>query len=134
MNLIIFPDWSQSEESINLELAQVIKTLGTHSESSKITLLIDTTNSANEDAELLLSSITMNLLMEEDLDITDGLEISLIGNLANIQWKALLPQIHGRIILEHENQQALIQAKTETLTSYKLESFSQVRDEEFFFA
>ncbi|MBD2360726.1 FkbM family methyltransferase [Anabaena minutissima FACHB-250] len=134
INLIVFPDWSQPEDSIGLELAQVIKTIATHSESSKTTLLIDTTNILAEDVELFLSSITMSLLMEEDLDITDELEITLLVNLAEIQWKALLPRLHGRIILEHENQQAVVQAKAATLTSYDLESFSQVRDEEFFFA
>ena len=134
INLIIFPDWSESEDLISLELAQVIKTLVTHSNSHKTTLLIDTSNITGEDAELLLSSVTINLLMEEDLDISDGLEISLVVNLADIQWETLLPHIHGRIILEHENQQALIHTKANTLTSYQLASFNQARDEEFFFA
>ncbi|WP_231866929.1 MULTISPECIES: FkbM family methyltransferase [unclassified Anabaena] len=133
VNFIIFPDWSASEESISLELAQVIRTLATSPDSCKTTLLIDTTNISGEDAELLLSSVTMTLLMEEDLDITDGLEISLVVNLADIQWKALLPRIHGRICLEHENQQALIQVKAETLSSYTLESLNQAQEEKFFF-
>jgi hypothetical protein len=134
INLIIFPDWSASEESISVELAQVIRTLATHTDSYKTTLLIDTTDISGEDAELFLSSVTMNLLMAEDLDLTDGLEISLVMNLADIQWNALLPRIRGRIILENENQQALIQAKVDTLESYPLTSFSQEQDKEFFFA
>ncbi|MCX7593322.1 MAG: FkbM family methyltransferase [Fischerella sp.] len=133
VNLIIFPDWSQSEELISLELAQVIKTLAIHAESSNITLLIDTNNIAREDAELFLSSVTMNLLLEEDLDIADGLEIALVINFADIQWRALRPRLYGRIILEYENQQALIQAKADTLPAYELASFSQARDQEFFF-
>ncbi|ABA19975.1 Glycosyl transferase, group 1 [Trichormus variabilis ATCC 29413] len=133
INLIIFPDWSESEDLIGLELTQIIKTLATHPDSDKTTLLIDTTNFLTEDAELLLSSATMNLLMEEDLDITDGIEISLVANLSDIQWEALLPRIHGRITLEHENQEALKQVKAENLTSYELTSFSQVCEEEFFF-
>ncbi|MBD2344442.1 class I SAM-dependent methyltransferase [Anabaena subtropica] len=133
INLIIFPDWQESEDLIGLELMQIIKTLATHPDSHKTTLLIDTTNFVTEDAELLLSSVTMNLLMEEDLDITNGIEISLVANLSEIQWKTLLPRIHGRITLEHENQEARIQVKAENLTSYELASFSQVREEEFFF-
>ncbi|MGH1395934.1 MAG: class I SAM-dependent methyltransferase [Trichormus sp.] len=132
-NLIIFPDWSKPEDLICLELGEIIKALATHPESSKTTLLIDTTDISTEDAELLLSSITMNLIMEEDLDITDGLEISLIVNLSDIQWQALLPRIHGRIILEHENKQAILQVKAENLISYELTSFSQVPEKEFFF-
>ncbi|BAT55078.1 Glycosyl transferase, group 1 [Nostoc sp. NIES-3756] len=134
INLIIFPDWSVSEESISEELAQVIRTLATHTDSHKTTLLIDTTDISGEDAELFLSSVTMNLLMEEDLDLTDSLEISLVLNLADIQWKTLLPRIRGRIILQNENQQALIPVKADTLASYPLITFSQEQDKEFFFA
>ncbi|QSJ20799.1 class I SAM-dependent methyltransferase [Nostoc sp. UHCC 0702] len=133
-NLIIFPDWSQSEEVITLELEQVIKAVATDIDSEKTTLLISTSNINDEDAELLLSSVTMNLLMQEDLDISDGLEISLIGNLSDIQWSVLRSRIHARIILEHENQDALIEAKAETLTSCEIESLQPVRDEQFFFA
>ncbi len=134
INLIIFPDWLQPEELISLELERVLKTLATHPESEKTTLLIDTNDIAGEDAELFLSSVTINLLMQEDLDITEGLEISLVGDLADIQWEALLPRINARIVVEHENQQALMQAKAENLASYEIESFSQARDEQFFFA
>ncbi|MEH2133752.1 MAG: glycosyltransferase [Nostoc sp.] len=107
INLIIFPDWSQSEDSISLDLEIVIKALAAYSDSQKTTLIIDTSDIASEDAAILLSGVTMNLLMQEDLDITEGLEISLVGHLANIQWAALLPRISTRIILEYENKQAV---------------------------
>ncbi|BAY60647.1 putative glycosyltransferase [Calothrix brevissima NIES-22] len=109
INLIIFPDWSQSEESIGLELEQVIKVLATYPESQKTTLLIDTNNIALEDAEIFLSSIAMNLLMNEDLDITEELEISLVDILSNHQWQALLPNLTARITLEIDNKLALAQ-------------------------
>ncbi|MEH2458409.1 methyltransferase domain-containing protein [Nostoc sp.] len=134
INLIIFPDWSQPEELIGLELQQVMKTVSTHPNSEKTTLLIVTGNSTAEDAELFLSSVVMNLLVEEDLDVTEELEISLVGNLADIQWKALLPRIYARIVLEYEDPNALNQAKAETLISYKIEEFSETQAEQFFFA
>ncbi|BAZ32862.1 type 11 methyltransferase [Cylindrospermum sp. NIES-4074] len=124
INLIIFPDWSQTEELISLDLEQVIKVVATNADSDKITLLVNTTNIAGEDAELLLSSVTMNLLMQEDLDITEGLEISLLGNLADIQWEALLPRINTRIVLEHEDQQALAQVPVDQLVSSKIDNLS----------
>jgi predicted O-linked N-acetylglucosamine transferase (SPINDLY family)/glycosyltransferase involved in cell wall biosynthesis len=107
INLIVFPDWSQPEDLISLDLEIVIKTLATYSGSQKTTLIIDTSDIASEEAAILLSGVTMNLLMQEDIDITEGLEISLLGNLANIQWAALLPRISARIILEYENKHAL---------------------------
>ncbi|MEH1765201.1 MAG: O-linked N-acetylglucosamine transferase family protein [Nostoc sp.] len=111
INLIIFPDWSQSEDLISLDLERVIKTLAAYSGSHKTTLIIDTSDIASEDAAILVSGVTMNLLMQEDLDVNEGLEISLGANLANIQWTALLPRISARIILEYENKQAVIKCQ-----------------------
>ncbi len=107
-NLIIFPDWSQPEELISLDLERVIKTLAEYSDSQRTTLLIDTSDISSEDAAIFLSGLTMNLLLQEDIDLNEGLEISFVGNLADIQWTALLPRISARIILEYENKQAVI--------------------------
>ncbi len=133
INFIIFPDWSQPEESIGLDLELVLKVVANHPDSEKTTLLVNTKNISVEDAELFLSSVAMNILMQEDLDITEGLEISLVADLADIQWKALLPRISGRIILEHEDENSIIQAKAENITAYELESLNSVIDEQFFF-
>ncbi|GAC1501422.1 MAG: hypothetical protein NVS2B14_14160 [Chamaesiphon sp.] len=122
INLIIFPDWSQPEESLGIDLERVIKAIATHPDSSRITLLIDTSNIANEDANLVLSSVTMNLLMQEDLDVTDGPEISLVGKLGEIQWQALLLRIKSRIVLDNENQQALDRTGARRISSCELDS------------
>ncbi|AFY41987.1 methyltransferase domain-containing protein [Nostoc sp. PCC 7107] len=123
INLIIFPDWSQSEDVLGLELESVIKAIATYPDRQKTTLLINTSNISAEDVELLLSGITMNLLMEEDLDISEGLEISLVGSLADIQWQALLPRLSSRIILEHEDKAALAELSLESLPACELENF-----------
>jgi hypothetical protein len=122
INLIIFPDWLQPEDLLYQDLASVISTLTTHPDKSQITLLIDTHNISDEEADMLLSSLTMNLLMEEDVDITEGPEISLLGNMSNMQWKTLLPKINTRIALATDNQQAIAQAKAENLPSCELDN------------
>jgi glycosyltransferase involved in cell wall biosynthesis len=119
-NFIIFPDWSQPENHLSLELAEIIKALASHPESSNTTLLISISSIDAEEAAMFLSSITMNLLLEEDLDISEDLELVPVGNLAPIQWKALLPRIHARITLPNEDKQALTQAQFVNLKSYEL--------------
>jgi predicted O-linked N-acetylglucosamine transferase (SPINDLY family) len=126
-NLIIFPDWSQPEDSLSQDLARVIRAIATHPDRSYMTLLIDTSNISDEEANLVVSGVAMNLLMEEDLDITERAEISLIGNLSEICWEALLPHLHARIVLENENEQASAKARVDTLPSYKLDSFSNTQ-------
>ena len=124
INIILFPDWQQPEESLCLQLEGVMTTLLAHKEPSKITALLDTNNISEEDANLVLSSVIMNILMQEDLDETDVPEISLLGNLSEMQWKALLPCIHYRVVLENENQQAVAQAGAASLPSLKAANLS----------
>jgi len=123
INLIVFPDWTQPEESLGLELERLVRAIATHPDQSKMTLLVDSSNISDEDANLVLSSVAMNLLMEEDLDVSDGLEISLIGQLSEIQWSFLMPRLNGRIVLENENKEAIAAAKHEEIPSYLLDSF-----------
>jgi hypothetical protein len=117
-NLVIFPDWFQGESSLEAELKDVLKFIANYQQENSITLLIDTTGIAEEDANLFLSGVALNLLMEEDLDISDHLEISLLNNLSKIQWENLLPTLQGRIVLENENKEAIAAAKAESLPIY----------------
>jgi predicted O-linked N-acetylglucosamine transferase (SPINDLY family)/GT2 family glycosyltransferase len=123
VNLMVFPDWNQSEESVGLELQQVIQTLATQSGDRQTTLLIDTTNIAIEDAEMFISSVAMNLMMEADIDITEELEISLIEDLSDIQWETLMPKINARIVLECDNQASIGNLSLTELSQLDLESF-----------
>ncbi len=121
-NLMIFPDWAASEADLCRNLEQVIRAIAIHPARSQITLLIDTSGVSEEDANLFLSGVAMNLFMQEDLDITEGPEISLVGKLEGIQWEALLPRIQARIVLGKENQQAIATVKAENLPAWEPES------------
>ncbi|NES77587.1 MULTISPECIES: FkbM family methyltransferase [unclassified Okeania] len=124
LNLIIFPDWSQTEETVGLELQAVIKNLVNHPDRSKMTLLIDNSNISAEDADLILSSVVMNLLMESELEVDEGPEIFLVGELSQIQWSALIPQLQGWIKLENENGEAIAQVKADNIPLIELSNFS----------
>jgi glycosyltransferase involved in cell wall biosynthesis len=122
INLVIFPDWSQPEEVLYTELANIIKTITTHPNRSKITLLIDHQNISDEDANLALSSVMMNLLMEEELELDDSVEIVLMGQLNSSQWSALSSQLQGRIKLNAENQEAIASVGAEIIPVFDLDN------------
>ncbi|GAB4188540.1 MAG: hypothetical protein Fur006_29040 [Coleofasciculaceae cyanobacterium] len=124
INLIVFPDWSVPEESLGLDLERLLKALVTHPDSHQITLLVDTSGISEEEANLILSGIAMNLLLQEELDVIEGLTISLVKQLGEIQWDALLPRLQARIVLEHENQEAIGQLKVKTLPCFEIDSLS----------
>ncbi|MCB8759381.1 FkbM family methyltransferase [Planktothrix agardhii 1029] len=128
INFVIFPDWNQPEEILYPELADAIQEIASHPNRNQIALLIDHSNFPDEEADLALSSVIMNLLMEEDIDIDESLAIGLIGKLSPVQWSALYSRLQGRIILEHENQEILSKFTGEKLSSYSL---VQVRDSSF---
>jgi len=119
INLIVFPDWSVDQESLELELVQIVKTIVIHPNHSQITLLINVHNIDEEDASTLLSSIVMHLLIEEELEIPEDIEISFVGELKKIQWQALLRHIQGRILLENEDRQ-MIDSLISPIQSYSI--------------
>ncbi|MCC3406143.1 MAG: methyltransferase domain-containing protein [Microcoleus sp. PH2017_10_PVI_O_A] len=124
VNLIIFPDWSQSEDTLFRELTKAIGALATHPDKSKMTLLVDSSNISDEDANLALSSVAMNLLMQEDLDVSEGPEITLLGLLSEIQREIIISNLHVRIALENENIEAIASLAAQTLPSCELVSLS----------
>jgi predicted O-linked N-acetylglucosamine transferase (SPINDLY family) len=118
LNLLIFPDWSQPEELLYLELAAIIKSIVTHPDRDSLALLIDSTEiveSSELDAHLILSGILMNLCMTEDLDPAGEPEIILLENLTQSQWQDILPQIQYRIRLNAENQRTLADSGAEKI-------------------
>ncbi|NET41045.1 MAG: methyltransferase type 11 [Okeania sp. SIO2B3] len=107
INLIIFPDWSCEEEELYKDFARVLTAIASRPDKGRMKLLVDTTNISQEDADMALSSIVMNLMMEEELDVEEGPDISLVGELSQIQWEALLTLVKGKIALECENEEAI---------------------------
>jgi glycosyltransferase involved in cell wall biosynthesis len=121
INYIIFPNWLQSEDVLCQELAQVIKTLYSHPQATKITLLIDNSDITQENAELLLYSVVTDLIWNENLAYKAEIQISLINTLNEIQWRLTLPYIKAQIQLENENQNSIVTANAETIHKCKLE-------------
>jgi hypothetical protein len=66
--------------------------------------------------------------MEEDLDVSDGPEILLIGQLSEIQWSVLMPRLNGIIVLENENREAIVQIASQKIPSVQIESLSEFRN------
>ena len=121
VNLIIFPNWKQLEEYLYQDLTNVIRSIITHPNKSKIKLWIDNSDIPDENANDIISNVVFNLIMQEDLDVTDEPAISLIGVLSKMQWKSLLSQIQARIVLNNENKGAITKVGAETLISFALE-------------
>lgn len=84
-----------------------------------MTLLIDTSGVSEEKADLFLLRIAMNLLMQENIDVTDSLDITLVGQLDEVQWEALLPRIHACIPLRKSKDQEISLANTSSYGKFR---------------
>jgi glycosyltransferase involved in cell wall biosynthesis len=126
INLIIFPDWTASEDALLDELATAIGAIATHPDKNNMTLLVDSTNISDDDADMAVSSIVMNLMLEQELDLESGPDICVIGQLSKIQWQALLPRIHGRIVLELENKEAIAYAKLQEISVWQIDRLTVI--------
>jgi hypothetical protein len=126
INFIIFPNWGAAEESLSDELSKAIQAVLDRPDRSCITLLIDTSEIDEEDANLILCNITMNLLLENDLDVSEVPEITLIGQMSKQQWEILSHHLRARIVLDKENKPVAFRAgnwpqcKIENLANYEI--------------
>jgi hypothetical protein len=113
-NLIAFPDWQQPEEILLETLIQLLQTVLTSGDRQHTTLLIYTGDFDPEAADLLLSSVTLDLLAETDLDLDDDSapEITLLPPLPPAQWQILLSHITSRLALAYEDEAAIAQSGT----------------------
>lgn len=127
-NLIIFPDWNVSEETLLQELGNTLNTISNHPKAGKITLLLDLKGISQEDADLALSSAVMNLMMEEGIELREDLEISPIPELSDRAWEILLANVNGRIVLETENRDRVTEIGADQIPAYTLNT---VNSEQF---
>jgi SAM-dependent methyltransferase len=123
INLIIFPDWSQSMEVIFEQLVNLCQAIIDHPKSREITLLIDTQNTNLEDTQFLLADVLLNLCYEENIEANNdnSPEFNLLKTNSPEEYKGLLPVLHSRIILEGENKEFINQIGLEQLPSHTIE-------------
>lgn len=106
-NFIILPNWSLSRDLLIPEIVKVIRSVSNNLRNQRTTLLIEGNGLNSDHFEVFLSDIALNLLIQEDLEIPEGLNISLVGNLDNIQWKYLLTRIQASIPIKHKDRKVL---------------------------
>ncbi|MDJ1182177.1 hypothetical protein [Roseofilum casamattae] len=120
INIIIFPDWSQSEEILLFDLATVLQAAIQHPQNDEITLVVETGGISDEDADAAMSAAIMQLLMEENIDTSDSPELCLTGSLGRLQWQALASQLQGRLAM---NAESSLPAVLSSLPVYSVEQF-----------
>ena len=127
LNLIIFPDWQQDEETLLLNLAEVLRAIASHPQVEEITLIIDITNTeSEEDAQMLVSGVTMNLMLEEEIELPETTQIAFISNLTTEQEKYLAKQLNYQINLSSENKSSIKGLNTCSLEEVKTLNLSRV--------
>lgn len=127
INLIFYPDCSKSEDALCSDISMIVRSLLSHPDRCYMTLLIDHSNISEEEANLILSSVTMNILMQEDVDVSDESEIYLISNLTNTQCAALSPRIQAQVILKEEKSRNMNQEKMTNIPLCLINSFINQR-------
>ncbi|WP_156435266.1 hypothetical protein [Leptolyngbya sp. O-77] len=115
-NLIALPDWEQPEDVLFAELADLLRTVITAPGGEDTTLLVDMGNMDAQEADFALSSVTLHLIEEEELELgEDAPEITLLPPLPADQWNLLRPRLTARIDLPHNNTAAIARAALDTL-------------------
>ena len=105
------------------ELDKIARIVLKHPDKSQINLIICSAIS-EEEANYILADVTMNILMQENLDVSNAPEFSIIEMPSKLQWEALRPRILARICLENENQRAIADYGSAKLPTFTLDSFN----------
>ncbi len=104
--VIAFPDWQQPEDQLLTNLETAIRQVLYHPQNHRMVLYIYAGNTSPlsiEEAEMVLSSAVLQALMRDDLEIPDGLEISLIDAIDT----TIGQQIQYQLPVGMENQAAI---------------------------
>lgn len=114
--LAVCPDWSQPEPEILQDLAALFRSVMLHPERQKMTLLFDSKGIGPEQVDLMLSTVAIQLAMDEQIDVTvEGPEVVLMEVLSEEQWQELLPDLWGQIVLPHMRGRGHYPAPLKTL-------------------
>lgn len=112
INLAIFPDWNQPEDSLISALENVLLTVGEHPDRTKITLLINSVNfpiHPELTADLLLANLVLKILVDYQIDLSnEGAEITLIDEFFNQKkFSQVIKKVNYTISLEQEDREQL---------------------------
>ncbi|CAN1212289.1 hypothetical protein TUMEXPCC7403_18925 [Tumidithrix helvetica PCC 7403] len=127
INLIVFPDWSASPDDIRESLSQAIRQVLLHSDRGAITLLIDASDTDVNSGDELLAELTMNLIMQEDIDLEEEPQIALISDLSPVEWQVLIGQINSRITTDLDDRERIQHTGAESLKTIASEQLLAVQ-------
>jgi SAM-dependent methyltransferase len=102
-NFIIFPDWSCPLELITVDLWQAVEAFVKNPSNQLMSLFIQANDLELSQANLIVETIIMNLLLDGCIDDSNQLSLHCIGQLDRLQWKLLLSRIQAHIQIDHQN-------------------------------
>jgi glycosyltransferase involved in cell wall biosynthesis len=121
-NVIAFPDWRQPEADLLAALQSVLRYGLTQGDRANLTLLLTLGDADLEMANMALSEVTMFLFMEAGLGTDTVPELSLVPDLGELQWQALLPKLSAWIPLPQQDELLLVKSGVALLRKLECQS------------
>lgn len=106
INILLCPDWRQSETMLQRELSVAIGSILAYPQREKIAIFLEAQNIDAEEASLLVSGVFMDLLMEAELAGEKEPAVSFLSNLDLQQWGNLFSRINYYLPLNPKNNTA----------------------------
>ncbi|OIP76652.1 MAG: hypothetical protein AUK48_05515 [Oscillatoriales cyanobacterium CG2_30_44_21] len=72
INILICPDWQEDEENLYKSLRNCLSVIFNHPQKKNISILIGITEHTSENVDSLLSDVALDLIFEENIDVSDG--------------------------------------------------------------
>ncbi|UBF26255.1 methyltransferase domain-containing protein [Kovacikia minuta CCNUW1] len=121
-NLLLCPDWSESEEALHSAMVEVFKAVSQHPDRKHTTLLISQGNFPLEGEltlEEALYTLVFSALLNEGIDlVNEGPELSIIPPLTPEEYDVLFQKVNYRIRLSQEYIYPEMNAGLEKIPAY----------------
>jgi MoaA/NifB/PqqE/SkfB family radical SAM enzyme/phage tail protein X len=133
-NLVVFPDWSNDDELICMEIRLIIEKIANLPSKDSIAILIDTTGIDQGDASLLISAALMEVMLNEEIEVDEQIENMLIlTKISDLQNSDLQNRISCRISLMNENNDAIESSRSHHLPIINIADLKHIKFHEHSF-
>ncbi len=107
MNFLVLFNWASPEPELLLELTTIIKAFIDHPDRSNLSIFIDYDQFSSQEADLYLSGVMMNLVIEGNEQLESPLNISLISSQDFEEWLNSILKINYKILGNNVNKSQL---------------------------
>ncbi|MEM9541011.1 MAG: FkbM family methyltransferase [Cyanobacteria bacterium P01_E01_bin.42] len=101
-NILLIPDWSIDEEILGLKFVEIFnRLLSYHRVCNQISLVFYADNIEREQAEMILSYVSLIVMENINIPIEQALDYTIVGDVTEEQWQEIITHLNAYIKFQY---------------------------------